>query len=175
MNIFGEQIILRAVELKDCPILLELINDPETEYMVGGWSFPVSYQTQVDWLSSLSKAKDTLRCIIESKEDKIAIGTIILSAIDYKNGNAEVHIKISNNGIRGRGYGYDAVSTLVKYAFNELRLNCIFARVSNHNVASKNLFNKCGFVQEGLLRERLFKRGQYVDIVVLSILNGKRP
>jgi RimJ/RimL family protein N-acetyltransferase len=171
MTIIGNKTVMRALEIDDCQMLLELINDPETEYLLGGWSFPVSYQMQVDWLSGLSNDKETLRCVIESKDDKTAIGTVILSSIDYKNGSAEIQIKISDKGQRGKGYGSDAIYAIIKYGFEELRLNCIYARVSNHNVASKNLFVKCGFKQEGLLRQRLFKRGQYIDIVVLSILN----
>jgi RimJ/RimL family protein N-acetyltransferase len=171
MNIKGERIILRAIEEKDCPLLLDLINDQETEFMLGGWSFPVSQQMQIDWISNLAADKHTLRCIIESTLDHNAVGTIILSDIDYKNGNAEVQIKISDNGHRGKGYGFDAISTVVRYAFSELRLKCIYATVSDHNIASLKLFSKCGFTQEGVLRKRLFKRGKFIDIVVLSILN----
>lgn len=175
MNIKGEKIILRAIEQRDCQLLLELINDQETEYMLGGWSFPVSYQMQLDWISKLGKDIHTLRCILESIDDKIALGTIILSEIDYKNGNAEVQIKIANNGVRGKGYGYDAISTIVKYAFSELRLNCIYARVSSHNEASKNLFIKCGFIEEGILRKRIYKAGKFIDVVILSILKEEAP
>ena len=38
MNIVGERIILRAIEEQDNEILLELINDPKTERMIGGYS-----------------------------------------------------------------------------------------------------------------------------------------
>ena len=171
MNIKGEKIILRAIEPADSTLLFELINDPETEYMLGGWSFPVSKQMQADWISGLNNDTYTLRCIIESIDEKVAVGTVILSDIDYKNGNAEVQIKINGRGQRGKGYGYDAINSIVKYAFSELRLACVFARVSSYNEASLNLFTKCGFIKEGLLRKRLFKRGHFRDVVILSILN----
>ena len=50
MIIKGKKTILRAIEQKDFQLLLDLINDPETEYMLGGWSFPVSQQMQMDWV-----------------------------------------------------------------------------------------------------------------------------
>ena len=36
MNIYGDKIFLRAIEKEDCELLLELINDPEIEIMLGG-------------------------------------------------------------------------------------------------------------------------------------------
>lgn len=171
MNIKGEKTILRAIEQKDCQLLLELMNDPETEFMLGGSSFPVSEQMQRDWISGLKNDVKTLRCIIESVENNISIGTVMLTDIDYKNGNAEAHIKISDNGQRGKGYGFDAITAIVDYAFTELRLKCVYARISTHNAASLKLFTKCGFEKEGILRKRVYKRGQYRDVTILSILN----
>ena len=171
MIIKGKKTILRAIEQKDFQLLLDLINDPETEYMLGGWSFPISQQMQMDWISSQKNDVKTLRCIIESIEDNISIGSVTLTDIDYKNGNAEAHIKISDNGQRGKGYGFDAITTIIDYAFTELRLTCIYARISTHNAASLKLFTKCGFEKEGILRKRVFKRGQYMDVTILSILN----
>ena len=42
MNIYGKSIVLRAISESDASLLLQMINDPETERMLGGSSFPVS-------------------------------------------------------------------------------------------------------------------------------------
>ena len=47
MNICGNKVILRALEPSDMPYLREMINDPEMERMVIGWSFPVSEKQQI--------------------------------------------------------------------------------------------------------------------------------
>jgi RimJ/RimL family protein N-acetyltransferase len=169
MNIKGENIILRAIEPEDNLMLLKMINDDETEYMLGGWSFPVSQKKQEDWTNSLKNEENILRCTIEA-QDK-AVGVVILTDIDYKNGNAEVHIKLSVDDVRGKGYGTDALMTIIGYAFFELRLKCIHARVSQHNVASQSLFKKCGFNEEGILRSRFFKKGEYIDVISFSRTN----
>lgn len=168
MNIVGEKVILRAIESKDNQMLLDIINDPETEYMLGGWSFPVSQKNQEEWTNNLKYEKDVLRCIIDV--DKTAVGVVMLTNIDYKNGNAEVHIKLSKNNVRGKGYGTDAINTIVKYAFLELRLHCIYARISEKNVISQKLFRKCGFTEEGVLKSRIYKKGEYIDIISYSII-----
>jgi RimJ/RimL family protein N-acetyltransferase len=170
MNIKGKNILLRAIEPKDNSMLMKIINDDETEYLLGGWSFPVSQKNQEDWTNNLKINNNILRCTIDVQG--IAIGVVMLTDIDYKNGNAEVHIKLSvDSNARGKGYGTEALLTIIRYAFDELRLKCIYARVSNHNEASKRLFTKCGFKEEGVLRSRLFKRGEYIDVISFSYIN----
>lgn len=170
MNIVGEKTILRAIEPKDNPMLYEMINDSETEYMLGGWSFPVSQRNQEDWTNNLRNDIRTLRCCIDAQGE--AVGVVMLTEIDFKNGTAEVHIKLAKKQ-RSSGYGTDALNTIVEYAFSELRLNCIFATISSHNTASRKLFEKCRFKQEGFLKSRLFKKGQYIDVISYSRLKSE--
>lgn len=169
MNIYGERVLLRAIELSDKDILLDIINDSETEFSLGGWSFPVSSLNQEEWIKALKPNDKILRCMIVDRELSKPLGTVILSDIDYKNGNGEIHIKLARD-VRGKGYGIDTVRTLVNYAFNELRLNCIYAHVNVYNNLSQKLFEKCGFIQEGVLRSRIFKKGSYHNVKVMSII-----
>ena len=169
MNITGEKIILRAIESNDNEMLFQLINDEETEFLIGGWSFPVSKQMQETWTNNQHNDKDCLRCTIEY--DKTPVGVVILSDIDLKNGNAEIHVKLSKGNTRGKGFGTDAVNALTAYAFNELRLKCVYARVNEHNTASKKLFLKAGFYEEGIMKCRLFKKGKYINVISFSKIN----
>ncbi|UJF26178.1 GNAT family N-acetyltransferase [Planococcus sp. 107-1] len=170
MNITGEKVLLRAIEISDKETLLKIINDSETENSLGGWSFPVSSFNQEDWIKNQKPNIGVLRCMIDDKKTKQVLGTAILSDIDYKNGNAEIHIKLTEDA-RGKGYGADTIKTLVEYAFNELRLKCVFASINAYNTPSQKLFEKCNFILEGRLRNRIFKKGNYHDVLVLSILN----
>lgn len=172
MFIYGDNVVLRAVEENDNAMLLSLINDPDTEMMLGGSSWPVSEAEQLKWFEMQERNRDVLRCVVALKDDGKAIGTLILSDIDQKNGTAQIHIKMSKDGGRGKGYGTDAVKTLVKYAFTELRLNCIYATILSYNDISVRLFNKCGFEREGILKSRIFKGGKYVDLYAYSILRN---
>lgn len=170
MIIHGEKIVLRAVEEADNAMLLSLINDPDTEMMLGGSSWPVSETEQLKWFEHQERSRDVLRCIVALKEDGKAIGTIILSDIDQKNATGHIHIKMSKDGGRGKGYGTDAVNTMVQYAFEELRLNCIYANILSYNEASIKLFERCGFKRDGVLRQRVFKKGQFYDLFYYSRL-----
>lgn len=171
MNIYGERIFLRAIEASDKEVLLDIINDEITEHSLGGWSFPISDLNQEEWIKSLKPNEKILRCMIVSKDEERAIGTVILSDIDYKNGTTEIHIKMHNN-TRSKGYGTETINTVVNYAFNELRLNCIYAHINSYNEKSHKLFEKCGFTKEGILRDRIFKRGKYHNVYIYSLLQG---
>lgn len=173
MNIYGEKTVLRAIEPADKGLLLELINDPNTEKMLGGSSFPVSEAGQAKWIADQIGRNDVLRCIVADRNTPDqGIGTVILSDIDQKNGVAQVHVKLAATGQR-KGYGTDALKTLVDYAFKQMRLNCVYAHVLSYNEPSQKLFRKCGFQKEGILRARAYKDGNYVDTISYSILNDE--
>lgn len=170
MNIQGNSVVLRAITMKDANLLMELINDAETEKMLGGSSYPVSLEEQEKWIGAQSGRTDVLRCIVALADNGEGIGTVILSDIDPKNGVAQVHIKLDKNLGRGKGYGTDALNTIVSYAFNEMRLNCVYADVLEYNTVSQKLFEKCGFHRDGVLRSRVFKGGSYINVVSYSRL-----
>lgn len=170
MNIIGEKIILRAIEEKDAEMFLEMINDPETESMIGGHSFPVSKLEQEQWIRNQTGNKLLLRCVIVNKDNiEKGLGTVILSDIDFKNGVSQVHIKMVNT-VRGKGLGSDALKTIVQYAFNELRMHCLYAEVLTYNHVSQSLFEHCGFKKDGILRSRVYKYGAYQDMIAYSII-----
>ena len=99
MFIYGDNVVLRAVEENDNAMLLSLINDPDTEMMLGGSSWPVSEAEQLKWFEMQERNRDVLRCVVALKDDGKAIGTLILSDIDQKNGTAQIHIKMSKGRV----------------------------------------------------------------------------
>ena len=168
MNIYGENIILRAIEFDDLEFLREMMNDPEIEEKVVGWSFPVSKAMQQKWFEGQGAGKENIRFIIESKE-KQRLGLATLHSIDWKNGVAEHGIKLAKNENRRKGIGTDTVKTVVKYAFNELNLHRLEATWLSCNKASEALFKKCGFSIEGRLREKIYKSGKRYDLICAGI------
>ena len=62
---------------------------------------------------------------------------------------------------------------MLKYAFDELGLNCINALILEENYLSQNLYKRVGFQEEGILRERVYKGGKFRNLISLSILKGE--
>lgn len=173
MNIVTEEITLRAIEQDDMQLLKDLINDPEIETMVVGWSFPVSTNQQINWINNLSVDNRNVRYIVDVQEIG-AVGLVSLTDIDFKNQTATINIKLrKENNIRQQGTGYKAISMLIDYGFNQLNLNCLVVNILSYNIASQKLFEKCGFVLEGTLRNRVFKNGTYQDLLSYSLLRSE--
>ena len=101
MEIYGEKVKLRAIEPDDLEMLREIINDPETEKMVGGWSFPISSYQQEKWFEKVANDSNNLRFIIEIVETKEAIGLVNLVDIDWKNRSGFHGIKLHPKAPKG--------------------------------------------------------------------------
>ena len=151
-------------------MLREIVNDPETEKMVGGWSFPVSKTQQENWYERVVGDQRNLRFIIEVLETKEAIGLINLVDIDWKNRSGFHGIKLHPNAPKGKGYAKDAIMALEWYAFEQLQLNRLDGSCIVYNIASQNLYDKCGVKVEGIKRKAVYKDGQYWDQQVTGVL-----
>lgn len=164
MYLINNNIVLRSIEIEDAHILRQMINDPKLENLVVGWSQPVSLHYQIEWIKNIS---NDFRYMIDFAD--VTVGTCSITNVDYKNSTASLNIKLCNENYKGKGIGTSVIDMLLNYCFNELNLNNISASILDYNAPSLSLFNKCGFTQEGVLKNRVFKNGKYHNLVVLSI------
>lgn len=172
MELYGKKVVLRAVEEEDIEMLRELTNSPEFEKMVVGWAFPISKIEQKEWFLNCKNGLSAIRYIIETQEDG-AVGMIGLRDIDWKNGVASgLGMRIAKKEIRTKGLATDAWMTLMRYAFNELRLNRINGSALVYNKASLRVCEKVGFKVEGIQRQAVYKAGEFVDLVILGCLKS---
>lgn len=156
MNIYGKNLVLRAMEMEDCELIKDMFNDPEIEHLVGGWAFPLSLFAQERWLESHYDDKSGLRFVIDTKEDGV-VGVYTLTDIDWKNRRAAVGAKIASNENRSKGYGTDATMAVMRYVFDELGFHRLDVSWLATNTVSANTFTKCGFVKEGVKRDYVYK------------------
>ena len=71
----------------------------------------------------------------------------------------------------GEGNGRNFVMQLVSWAFEELKTHRFWLEVFPHNVRAKTVYERCGFVQEGVLRNSYrLSDGTRADRIVMSIL-----
>jgi RimJ/RimL family protein N-acetyltransferase len=103
-------------------------------------------------------------------ENDQLIGFCSLNDIMFNHQNAWIAIGIGEPSARGQGYGYDTMSLLLRFAFNELNLHRVQLAVFGYNTRAIHLYEKLGFVREGTLREALLREGQRFDLYNYGML-----
>lgn len=166
-------VTLRAMEERDFDILFQMMNSPEIEKALGSFALPVNEAQQREWIRNYRNTDKQIRLMIEL-ENSAVIGVIMLYDIDMKNGTAEVGYKtMADKQVRIKGDMDAAMQGILRYAFEELRLNCVVAHTLTDNERSQKLLERNGFAEEGLLRQRVYQSGSYTDMKVFSILKSE--
>jgi len=69
-----------------------------------------------------------------------------------------------------KGYGSEAISLLIDYAFNSLNLHNIRLNVYESNVNAISCYSKLGFQRVGIVREAVFMNQKYENLVIMDLL-----
>lgn len=172
MNYYGERICLSGLLEEDLPALLNWINERELVIFNAPYH-PVSEAHHRGWFEALAHRSDIVLFGIRHNERDRLVGTCQLHAIHPVHRSAELQIRIGDAEYRGRGYGTEAVSLLLRFAFHDLNLNRVYLHVFETNKVAIGLYEKLGFTREGVLRQAAHIDGTYVDVVVMGLLRAE--
>jgi len=165
--IYGDRIILRAVEREDLPDYVQWLNDPAVlEYF--GNNVPLSLVQEEKWYDDMLRDPSFQAFAVEFEGQHI--GGAGLSHVDGRNSRAEIGLFIGPPEMWDRGLGFDVLKTLVRFGFEQMNLNRIHLRVFAGNQRAVHLYEKAGFRHEGCWRQAAFRHGRYHDLLWMSIL-----
>ncbi len=173
--IYGKNIRLRASEREDIPRFVVWLNDPEVRAGLELF-LPLSEELEENWFDEMLKRPATEQpLVIEILEGDSwrAIGNCGFNAIDWRIRSGEVGIFIGEKSCWNRGYGTGAMQILLKHGFETLNLNRIGLRVYENNQRAIRSYQKAGFIQEGILRCAQYKDGEYLDVLLMSVLRDE--
>jgi RimJ/RimL family protein N-acetyltransferase len=108
--------------------------------------------------------------LIETLEGHEPIGQIDYYDLDLIARSAWTSIMIGNPKYWGGGYGTDAMRALLRYLFQQLGLHRVSLTAHRSNTRAQRSYEKSGFVSEGLMRDWMFFNGEYVDGVIMAVL-----
>jgi len=108
--------------------------------------------------------------IIERDSDGKAIGLASLADYQPNHGRAEFLLGFLNPTEQPMGMGLEASLLVLEFAFNTLQLHKLSALVYSHNIPAQRNVLHLGFHSEGLLREHLQHKQQWIDIHQNSLL-----
>lgn len=124
-----------------------------------------------EWLEK-DEDKGTLFMIRTVDEHKV-IGFIELGGYDWVSRNAWVGIGIGDPDFRGKGYGTEAMSLLLKFAFRAQNLHRVNLGVFAFNPRAIRCYEKCGFKYEGTEREFMHKDDKRWDAWNMGVLQSE--
>jgi RimJ/RimL family protein N-acetyltransferase len=110
-----------------------------------------------------------IRLLAESQ----LIGCVGLRDIDPEHLQAELGFWIGREWW-GKAYAREAAAEVLRFGFEDLRLNRIYAHHMVRNPAAGRVLLHIGMQREGLLRERVRKWGLFEDVIIYGMLRADR-
>jgi RimJ/RimL family protein N-acetyltransferase len=171
--ITGEKVILRAWEREDVHAQWDAAQSPDARgQRLRDWLEPPQSLFQREQEFEANQADNdpaVVRMIIEAAGRPV--GDIDLFHIEVRNRNALVGLGIWRLEDRDKGYGTDALRTMLRWAFRHLNMRRVELSVEPENEAAVHIYEKLGFVREGMRREHHYDDGRYRDELIMGILH----
>lgn len=167
-----DNLYFRRPTLDDVEAIRVLKNNKKAALLLGGIYHEYSSDDIVNWINFHNNNKDEVLLVVEDTSAGKLIGHVGLYKIDRQARKAEYGILIADDASQGKGYGTKCTIMMVNYAFKILGMHKVTAEVLNENAASLAMFKKCGFSEDGCLRDDIYKNDRYYDVICMSILNN---
>jgi L-phenylalanine/L-methionine N-acetyltransferase len=164
----AESITIRPVEPEDWPDVAEIFEQPGV--IAGTMQLPFrSKAFRRERLQTNDRTRVHLGAVIDGK----LIGTI---GLERPAALRRAHVGSVGMAVhdawQGRGAGSALMSALLSYTDNWLNIRRMELTVYADNPRAIGLYEKHGFVREGLHRDFAFRDGAYVDALAMARIRG---
>lgn len=166
----GQLITLKQMTSSDLETFVKIESENSTLLLANDeMPFPNTFEDHASFFQSISGKKEEFIFGIFEKTSQQLIGSCGVYAINWKNSTCFVGISIGEEW-QGKGFGTDAMRTLITFIFDYIAINKIKLQVFSFNGSAIRSYEKCGFTKEGVLRHELFRFGKFHDIVLFGQL-----
>ena len=169
----GERVYLRALEPDDIEHVHRWYEHADTARLMGEMPRSRAHRRS-DADGDVGKAgRDWFSFVICLLSDDRPIGRADVFEIDRINGSAGFGIAIGEHDQRGAGLGTDAVNALADFCFGQLRLERLWLVTDSVNARAQRVYEKAGFVREGVLRRAFYQDGVFSDDIRMAMLRSE--
>lgn len=173
MIIESKRLILRNWKDEDIDDLVEGLNNINVAKWMAGVPFPYTKDDAKNFIEMVKNQNEKVKIslAIVLKENGKVIGGTELRNINKKDGTVSGGIWL-NEKYQKNGYGTEAFSTRIKYAFEVLGLRRIENGYFVNNEKSKKMQEKLGYKYEGIRRKKYLclATNEYVDECITGLL-----
>lgn len=168
-----KRLLLRQITVKDVEEIFFLRSDPAILKYVDK-APAASREEAKDYIKRINTLiqgnESILWGITVTPEDPI-IGTVCFWNVEKENDRAETGF-VLHTSFQGKGIMKEALSAVLQYGFDIMKLHSVFANVNPLNESSINLLNSLGFQKEAYFKENYFYNGKFYDTAVYTMLGG---
>jgi len=166
----GEKTVLRPFGEADADAIWEIIQDPEVIRFTFEPSTELTLERLRSWYGSRATQPDRLDLAVTAPDTGELLGEVVLHEWDAAARSCTFRTLIGPRG-RGRGVGTEATRLVVGYAFEQLGLHRVQLEAYGHNHRALRVYEKVGFLVEGVRREVRVRDGEWVDEVLMAVLD----
>ena len=166
----GKKVKITALKEGDEKLLEQWFDDPEfmRTYEVEA-TIPRGERGVKDTLNYYNSSNEKLILAIRLAEGDKLIGICGFDNIIWTNATAYLFIGIGDKEFRNKGFGKEALNLLLDYAFNEMNFYKLQLNVIEYNRPAIKLYEKVGFIREGLYREYIYRDGTRYHMFLYGI------
>ena len=166
----GKNIYLRPILEEDLSgEYLRWINDGSNDEFTEHAQFPHRVKDLKCYAEKKWNDPSCVWLAVIERASNLHIGNVELCDIDLIHKKCEFKILIDKSR-HGKGYGVEASRLILNYAFGKLNLHRVYLGVHEDNKKARNLYEKLGFLKEGVLRETFLRDGVWKNSIVMGLL-----
>ncbi len=174
VNIAGTLVALGPLTRDAAPLLNKWDNDFEVGVLSGDAPRPVGKaETEADVERGVrgESHHSASQFVIYEQATMRAIGFTDLRHINFQRRIAELGIVIGEKDCWGKGFGTEAVTLVLDYAFNVLGLHNVMLSTNSFNERAIRCYTRAGFKEIGRRREAQRMGNRVYDIVYMDCLD----
>ena len=162
------QITLRKFTEQDIADKVRWVNDSANNRYLH-YDLPLTVKGTEAWLRRTEADESRFDGVILA--DGVPCGLAGLLQIDRRNRKAELYIMTGEPAMKRQGAAYAAARLVLQKAFSEFGLHRVYLYTETGNLPAQRLFEKLGFVREGLLSGDVRRAdGSFADRYLYAIV-----
>ncbi|MEU5524067.1 GNAT family protein [Streptomyces sp. NPDC047860] len=166
----GSSAVLRPFTEADADVMWEIMQDPDVVRFTFEPSVRITRESLRAWYGSRAEQPDRLDLAVTDRTTGELVGEVVLNEWDPDARSCNFRTLIGPRG-RGRGLGTEAIRLIVEYGFERLGLRRIELAAYGTNTRALHVYEKVGFVVEGVRREVRLRDGEWADEVIMAMLD----
>lgn len=166
-------VYFRTFEENDSEIIYQWMNDDKLKELSVGLNRRMSHEECREWVNARIKHSpySVWWAICGVKDNKL-IGYASISQIHYINSSADFSGIVIGDKDYQDGFAWiETYLFILEYVFDRLNLHRLYGNCLKEHRATRAIHDALFFKEEGIMRDAIFKNGEYHDEIISSLLD----